>query len=478
VTTFDELIYAAEVQEDNAIKRQNRALAEVKLIHGRATKENRSRLTEHEDADVSAAMASHSAATEDLESIRKNLAELKDGKVREERQTEALKEVRPSDQRDAAKRPAYDRVARVGTEERTYHKGSDRDGSVFLTDVIRKMSGDIESEQRILRHMQEERIERGQYIKRAAGTGAFAGLTVPQYLTDMYAPAVAALRPFANVCTHHDLPPDGMTINISRITTATSAALQASENSAVSETNIDDTLLTENVQTIAGQQTLSRQALDRGTGVDAVVMDDLFRRYATTLDNTLILQATTGLKAVATTQTYTDAAPTTPKIYGQIVQAMSTVETNLLAWAQPDVVVMHPRRWYGMLSAVGPNWPMIFTPGSGPVQATGVNQSIAYAAGIRGTLACGLSVVVDANLETNLGVGTNQDQIYVTATREAHLWESPDAPVFIRAEQPAAASLGVLLVLYGYFAYTFRRFTGSAIKIDGTGLTTPLFAGT
>jgi len=60
-------------------------------------------------------------------------------------------------------------------------------------------------------------------------------------------------------------------------------------------------------------------------------MDDLFRRYATTLDNTLILQATTGLKAVATTQTYTDAAPTTPKIYGQIVQAMSTVETNLLA---------------------------------------------------------------------------------------------------------------------------------------------------
>jgi hypothetical protein len=59
-----------------------------------------------------------------------------------------------------------------------------------------------------------------------------------------------------------------MTVNISRITTATSVALQASENTAVSETNIDDTLLTENVQTAAGQQTLSRQAIDRGTGVD------------------------------------------------------------------------------------------------------------------------------------------------------------------------------------------------------------------
>jgi len=162
VTTFDELIYAAEVQEDNAVKRMNRALAEVKLIHGRATKENRSRLTEHEDADVSAAMASHVAAEADLTDIRKNLAELKAAKVAEERQTDALREVRGSDQKDAAKRPAYDRVARVGTEERTYHKGSDRDGSVFLTDVIRKMSGDIESEQRILRHMQEERVERGQ----------------------------------------------------------------------------------------------------------------------------------------------------------------------------------------------------------------------------------------------------------------------------------------------------------------------------
>ena len=63
------------------------------------------------------------------------------------------------------------------------------------------------------------------------------------------------------------LPSQGMTVNISRITTATSVALQASENTAVSNTDIDDTILTENVQTAAGQQTLSRQALDRGTGI-------------------------------------------------------------------------------------------------------------------------------------------------------------------------------------------------------------------
>jgi hypothetical protein len=156
--------------------------------------------------------------------------------------------------------------------------------------------------------MAEERVERGRVawqLERAAGTGAFAGLTVPQYLTDLYAPAAAAMRPFADACNKHVLPSAGMTVNLSRITTATSAALQASENTAVSETNIDDTLLTINVQTNAGQQTLSRQALERGTGVEAVVLDDLYRRYHTNLDSTLLNQASTGLAASSTLIPYT-----------------------------------------------------------------------------------------------------------------------------------------------------------------------------
>ena len=46
--------------------------------------------------------------------------------------------------------------------------------------------------------------------------------------------------------------------------------------------------------------------------------------------------------------------------------------------------------------------------------------------------------------------------------------------MFIRAEQTAAASLGVLLVAYGYFAYTFTR-RAHAQRIGGTGLVTPTF---
>jgi hypothetical protein len=477
--TIDELVTSIEVELDQAIKRRDRAIAEVKVILDRARNDGRPTLTPEEDADVNNAFEKRDRAKSDLSGIEVKLAQAKKVQAAEREVDEAQEERNRNPHTTGDNRPAYDRVARVGAEERTYHVGNDRRGAQFIRDLTQQfLYRNLEAEQRLLRHMQEERVERAQYLQRAVGTGAFAGLTVPQYLTDMYAPAVAALRPFADTCNKHDLPEAGMTVNISRITTATSVALQASENTAVSATDIDDTLLTENVQTAAGQQILSRQAIDRGTGVEDVVMDDLFRRYATTLDSTLVNQATTGLLAVSATQTYTDASPTTPKIYSQIVGAAASVEGTLLGFAQPDLAVMHSRRWYSMLSAVGPNWPMIWTPSSAPpVQSSGANFNQTYGKGIRGVLQNGLSVVVDNNLPVNLGAGTNQDNIVVVPSQECHLWEDPQAPVFIRAEQPSVASLGVLLVLYGYFAYSFRRFTNATVKIDGTGLITPTFTG-
>ena len=483
--TIDDLILSIEVEREQTQKRYERATAEINNILAKAKTEGRANLTQDEDHDIDQAFAVRDRAKVDLAGIDNKLARAQKVKGEEAEAELALRErsAPPTTTRDEAK-PAYDRVHRVGSEERTYHRGVDRDGSGFLKDVTKQfLYRDIEAEQRLARHMQEERVERGQYLQRAVGTGAFAGLTVPQYLTDMYAPAVAALRPFADQCNKHELPPDGMTVNISQITTSTSAALQATENSAVSETNIDDTLLTENVQTAAGQQTLSRQAIDRGTGVEGIVLDDLFRRYATVLDSTLLNQATTGLGNVAAGQTYTDASPTGPKIYSQLVGAMSTVESTLLGWAQPDMAVMHPRRWYKLLSAVSATWPMIFGLNNNGEEYTGVSNNLGYAQGIRGRLANGLNVCVDANV-TTLANGTaltggTQDHIYVVPRQEMHLWEDSSAPFFIRAEQPAAASLGVVLVLYGYFAYCFRRFpSGATVKVNGTGLAAPVFDGT
>ena len=123
---------------------------------------------------------------------------------------------------------------------------------------------------------------------RAGDTGSYAGLVVPQYLTDLAAPLARAGRPFADQCRALPLPDSGMTLNISRVTTGATAAVQASENSAVSNTDIDDTLLTSTIATVASAQQISRQAMERGTGVDALITGDMVGAMSTVLDNQLI----------------------------------------------------------------------------------------------------------------------------------------------------------------------------------------------
>lgn len=421
---------------------------------------------------VAARVATRDAADAEVTRRQQALADLEAEQAREDELAALQARTTPA----ATRAPAYDQVHRVGQDERTYRPDQDRRGAMFERDVASAFLGDYEAQSRLQRHMQEERTERGDQLQRAAGTGAFAGLVVPQYLTDMYAPAAAARRPFADACRNHDLPPQGMTVNLSRITTSTAVDNQSAENAAVTEQDIDDTLHTVNVQTAAGQQTLSRQAIERGAGVEAVVMDDLFRRYHTNLDGKLLNQATTGLTNVATTVAYTDGTPTAAELYPKVIEALAGVEAAMLDMASGDnIAVMHSRRWYWMQNAMGSTWPLITQPGV-IAQTLGANYATAYGRGVRGVLPNGTPVIVDNNIATNLGAGTNEDEIYLVDRQECHLWEDPDAPMYIRAEQTKAASLGVLLVVYGYYAYTHNRYAHSR-KIAGTGLVTPTFTG-
>jgi hypothetical protein len=475
MATIEELILSIEVEQEQATKRRDRSVAEVKSILAKARADGRANLTEEEDSDCEAAMKRRKAAEVDIRGIGSKLQRAKEAQEAEREIEAGLQERTADPKTTAGARPAYDRVARVGSEERTYHQGNCRGGREFLMDVTRNfLYQDPSAQMRLARHMSEERVERGKYLERATGTGAFAGLTVPQYLTEMFAPAVAARRPFADAMTSLPLPSSGMTVNISRITTPTSVALQANENDAVSETDADDTLLTENVQTASGQQTVSRQAIDRGTGIEEVTMRDLQRRWATTLDSTIINQATTGLLAVATDITYTDAAPTGADLYPKILQGAAASEAALLGQADPDVVVMHSRRWYWLQSQMVSTWPLIGQPAIDPRHG-GENLAETYGSGFRGVLPSGMRVIVDNNIPIN--ISSTQDTVVVVPRDESFLWEDPDAPQFIRAEQAKAANLGVLLVLFGYFAYTMRRYANSHQQIVGSGLTTPVFQG-
>lgn len=474
-STFDDLILSAEVEIEQAKKRGMMALASIRAIGEKAKREGREKFTAEEDAEIATQLDAETRASEAETGAKIKRARYLDGKAREEKQAEAMEERAP----DPAARPAlpaYDQVARIGNEERTYHRGNAGRGGAFLRDVIADYAHhDLMAGQRLARHMQEERVERGKYLVRAAGdagTGAFTGLVVPQYLTELYAPKVAAMRPLADIANKHDLPADGMSVNISQITTGSSVDLQANEFDAVAGVSLDDTLLTETIQTAAGFQDLSRQAIDRGTGIEDVTMDDLFRRYASRLDFTLINQATTGLSAVAQANDVSTA--TFAAIWPKFAQAQSQAEAVFQGFATPGFAVMNPRRWHWLNAQLVSTWPALQQPGV-PTQNSGVNLAQEYGKGARGILPNGLVAIVDANVPTNLGTATSQDEIYIVAADELHLWEDPNAPTFIRAEQPRAKNMAVTLVLYGYFAYSFRRYANGMQKISGTALATPTF---
>ena len=241
---------------------------------------------------------------------------------------------------------------------------------------------------------------------------------------------------------------------------------------ALTSANLDDTLGTATVQTAGGFLNISRQAIERGTGIDNQSMVDLARKYAVALDNTLLNQATTGLDAVAQTVTYTSASPNAAEMWPFLMQANSKLEQALEGVAFPTHAIMHSRRWNWLASLVGSTWPFIGNQAV-PAQMGGMQLTTEYGPQVRAILSNGVRVVVDNSVVTNLGVGSNQDAIYlVSADESMHLWEAPGSPPFLRCEQPNAANLGVLMVAYGYFAYA-TRYANPASKVFGTGTVAP-----
>jgi HK97 family phage major capsid protein len=276
------------------------------------------------------------------------------------------------------------------------------------------------------------------------------------------------------------LPSAGMTLNISRMTTGTSTAVQAAENDAVSNTNADDTLLTVNVRTIAGQQDISKQAIERGTGIDQFIIQDLIRGWHTTLDNQIIngdgtsgailgMRFTDGINSV----TYTDASPTVAELYPKLADAYQQVQTNV--FQNPTHWIMHPRRLAFLLAATDSTGrPLVVPTLNGPMNASATGVGQAYY-GNSGYSLLGLPIVADANITTTAGAGSNQDQIYCVNANELHLWEQPGSPFALNFDATGAGSLTIKSVVYGYSAFTAGRYPGAVSVINGTGLITPTF---
>jgi HK97 family phage major capsid protein len=359
----------------------------------------------------------------------------------------------------------------VRNEPLTYSEN--RSDTSFFSDMFAAhILKNRNAEDRINRHQQEMAIE-----TRAGDTGSFAGLVVPQFLTSLAANFSRAGRPFADQCRSLSLPDSGMTLNISRVTTGATAAVQATENSAVSNTSIDDTLLTSTIATVASAQQISRQAMERGTGVDELIVSDMGGAMATVLDNQLIngsgssgqllgISQVSGINSV----TYNDASPTVAELYPKLLDAIQQINTGI--FRAPDLIIMHPRRAASISAAVDTTGrPIVLPIANVPQNAMGTGPAAGY--GNTGLQIAGIPIVTDANVRTDLGAGT-EDAIYVVSRGDMLLFEN-GGPMFMRMEETAGLNLTLSLVAYSYVGFVPGRYPAAISAITGSGLISPTF---
>jgi HK97 family phage major capsid protein len=444
---------------DKVIERRDAVKAELDAVLEAVAVENRTDLTEDESAKVDTLVEESRSLDSKIEKLTAQAA---------------------ADAKAAEARSAYADVAmpkvggtKVTREARTYSP-ENTDVSFVKDAFTAKFSNDYAASERLARHSREEEIER-----RSVGTGNFAGLVIPQYLVDLAAPFARAGRPTADFATNKmALPAAGMTLNISRMTTGTSTAVQAAENDAISNTNADDTLLTVNVRTIAGQQDISKQAIERGTGIDQFIIQDLIRGWHTTLDNQILngtgasgqilgINDTPGINTV----TFTEASPTVAELYPKLADAYQKIQTSV--FQNPTHWIMHPRRLAFLLAGVdGSQRPLVLPALNGPMNAVATGAGAA-SYGNSGYTMMGLPIIADANVRTDYD--GDQDRIFCVNAGELHLWEQAGSPFALNFDATGAGSLTIKSVVYGYSAFTAGRYPGAVSAISGTGLVAPTF---
>jgi HK97 family phage major capsid protein len=483
------------------IERAQEALA-TKLAARNAIAASLSALREQDapdEARVEQLRADKAAADAEIDILQARVASLRAEKLSDDAVDSLSRETTPG--APATNRgTGWENQTRT-TEARTYTRESFAHNNVsFFADAYRaQFKSDYRASERLQRHMKEVEVEERAVLERlgreerATTTGSFAGLVIPQYLPELAALALRNGRPVANVVRHMQLPAQGLSIVIQRATTGVSAAVQATENTAVSSTDEVWADLTIPVRTIAGQQDVSRQSLERGYSVDELIYLDLAKAYAAALDTQVIngsgssgqmlgILNTAGIGAA----TAFGAAPG-PANFNLKVAGANTAVYSAGQGLGPDILVMHPRRWGWLTGLVdSTNRPIVTANTLNNFNAIGVGtiggDAFADASTpIAGVHSSGLPVLLDLNIPTT--VGTNSEDIVLSLdSDELILWEDGDGmPRQLSFEQTTGGSLTTKLVVYGYAAFTAGRYPAASAKVGGLdstatfGLVAPTF---
>ena len=361
------------------------------------------------------------------------------------------------------------------TSSETYHAGPHSPS--FFKDLIHARSGDANSADRLRRNNAENGLETRALGNTSATGGSGGEFAPPGWLVGEYIRLARPGRVTADRFKHDDLPPGVSSINVPRIATGTTVAIQSTQNSALAQTDLTTASLSSGIVTHGGKQLVSRQLLDQSAiPFDRVILEDLAADHARALGTDVITGSGTGgqlrgylTPASTSVNTWTTTSPTASAFYGRLAALQGQI--NGSRFKAPDTVVMHPRRWAWFASFTDSTGRPLVAPTAGSYNAMATrddNQGVGHVGEV-----LGLSVFTDANIPTNLGTGANQDVVLMMVSDDIMLWESPlQAEAF---ESPYADSMGVLYRIYNYAAFVPDRYLASLGEITGPGLTPPVF---
>jgi HK97 family phage major capsid protein len=425
--------------------------AAVEAILAVAETEGRSDMTAEETEKFDVARAELREIDDKITALQARESDLVDLATRSDKAAEARKEVLPMN-------------IKVVSEEQTYRADSEFD---FVSDAIAaKFGNDNAARDRIARAQEESGLNY------RSTSGAFGGLVVPQYLTEQFAQTLASGRPFLEAVTRIPLPDSGMTMTIPRGATSTGVAAQTTEGTAVNLQTFTESDLTVPVRTFAGQQVVSRQAIERGTGIGNILLADLMQQYATKVNVSAISGTGAagghwGILNTTSVQTAGWIGTTGASLVASIHNALGKINTS--RYAAADLIVMHPRRWAWLCAQSDSSQrPLVAIEGYNAFNAAGAGYAAGY--GVVGSVA-GVQVVTDAGVPINLGTSTDEDRIIVTRKADVLFGEANGSPVELTLNEVAAASLNVTMVVYGFSMFTAGRFPVATCNLQGTGFT-------
>ncbi len=355
----------------------------------------------------------------------------------------------------------------------------DRADVSFFGDLVNSRQGDFSAIQRLSANNDAVRETRAGDM---ASSGAATGGTFapPAWLVSDFAALARPHRVTADLLHQETLPRGISSINIPAVSGGASSAVQATQNSALSDVAMTSTSVSSGITLIGGKQIVSRQLIDQsGVPFDRVILGDLAAAYASALDVQVLTGSNAsgqlqGLDGIAgNTVTYTTAAPSVVSttnansLYYQLITGLNKIHSG--RYLPPTAVVMHPRRWAWVLAALDTaNRPLI-TPSADSFNAIGMSTGAPKAEGQVGEV-LGVPVYVDPNVSITANSSTNQDEIFILRADDSWLYES--AVESTTWEATYADNFSVLYRVAGYSSLV-HRYAKSITKIVGTGLVDP-----